>query len=67
MRRKFIGPFHRFALDVQADGSAQVWDAERTDAKGRATLAHTAPDAERARAWVKAEIAADPSMVVRDV
>jgi hypothetical protein len=62
MHRLYVGPFHRFAVDTLATGSAEVWDAERPDERGRATLVHTAPDRDAAVAWVRERIAADPTM-----
>ena len=59
--RTFIGPFHRFAVTVETD-SVQVWDAERTDAKGLATVVYTAATYTEAFAWARQAVAADPSM-----
>ena len=52
MRRTYAGPFSRFAIDTDfRTGIAEVWDAERGDPCGRATLVYTAPSVADALAW----------------
>lgn len=66
MRREFIGPFSRYAIEVRADGTVSIFDAERTDAQGKATITCTAASRDAAIAWINAEIAADPTMQEAD-
>lgn len=59
MRRTFIGPFHRYAIERQPSGEIAVYDAE---AGTPAPVVATFSDEAFARRWIDEQIAADPSM-----
>lgn len=57
MRTFYAGPFSRYALHVSLTETT-VWDAERPDAKGKATQVYSASNKADALTWVAAQIAA---------
>lgn len=58
MKRTYVGPFSRFAFEEAKDGFV-VYDAE---VGGRATAVKVCASEKEARAYIAAQIAADPTM-----